>query len=50
MTGQPYEPPALTEIGMVHELTLQDFNKIGADADAFSGTIPGLVGDVVPLS
>jgi hypothetical protein len=44
MTGQPYEAPALTEIGTVHELTLL-FNKVGPNADAFSNIVP-LVGSL----
>lgn len=54
MTGQsyepqPYEPPALTEIGMVHELTLQGLNKVGFGNDAFTAST-GLVGNIVPAS
>jgi hypothetical protein len=53
MTGQPhelqpYEPPAITKIGMVHELTLQN-NKVGFAHDGFTATT-GLVGNIVPAS
>lgn len=48
MTREPYEAPVLTEIGMVHELTLQgQSNKVGFNPDIFSNTVP-IVGDIVP--
>jgi hypothetical protein len=48
MTRQPYEPPALIEIGLVHELTLVG-NKIGLNADIFTPATGGqIVGDIVP--
>ena len=53
MTGhphelQPYEPPTLTKIGGVHELTLQN-NKVGFAHDMFTPTT-GLVGNIVPAA
>lgn len=43
--NENYEPPALTEIGTLHELTLQKNNKIGSASDKFSSL--GLVGSLV---
>lgn len=50
MTGQPYEAPVLTEIGSMHELTLQLSNKVGFTPDALSAIDPTIVGTRVPAS
>lgn len=41
-----YTAPSVTELGSVHELTLQGMNKVGSTPDGFSNII---VGSVVPF-
>jgi hypothetical protein len=42
-----YEPPTVTELGSLRDLTLQKSNKVGTVHDGYSATTP-LVGSVVP--
>lgn len=38
MTENDYAPPALTEIGTLHDLTLQDTKDLtGSDGEVFQG-------------
>lgn len=55
MTRQPYVPPLLSEIAMVHELTLAPVNKVGTAADMQTAAILAatglnIVGNIVPAS
>jgi hypothetical protein len=44
-----YEAPKLRELGSLHQLTLQQFNKIGAAPDALSQIDPDVIGSFTPL-
>jgi hypothetical protein len=44
--GRPYEPPCISEIGSLQELTLV-FNKKGPSHDVYSNIIP-IVGSLAP--
>lgn len=44
-----YEPPTVTELGSLRELTLQN-NKVGSHNDVFTSTPQELVGSIVPAS
>jgi Na+/citrate or Na+/malate symporter len=45
---ETYAPPAITELGSLHELTLSSpINKIGTKADQYTGQGP-IVGDLTP--
>ena len=44
-----YQPPTVTELGSLRELTLQKVNKIGHSHDFHTNTIPNLVGTIVPV-
>lgn len=43
----PYEPPAISDIGTVHEFTLQSLNKMGRKTDVYSSIVP-IVGSLRP--
>jgi hypothetical protein len=43
-----YTAPTVTVLGSVRDLTLVD-NKIGADPDIYSSTVP-IVGSIVPTA
>lgn len=43
-----YEPPTVTELGSLRELTLQN-NKVGTHTDMFTSSTE-LVGSIVPAS
>jgi len=46
---ESYTPPAITDLGSLHDLTLTSpFNKVGTSTDFASQVVPGLVGDVTP--
>jgi len=43
-----YEPPSITELGSLRDLT-QSFNKIGGSPDTFTGETQGeVIGSLVP--
>jgi hypothetical protein len=44
-----YEPPTVTEIGSLRDLTQQQNNKIGTTNDRFSTPQNGLVGSVTQI-
>jgi len=44
-----WETPRLQAFGSVAELTKQQFNKVGAAADIYTGQSP-VVGSLVPIS
>jgi hypothetical protein len=39
---KPYEAPVLREHGSLHELTEQQFNKVGQNPDVHTATHPGM--------
>ena len=48
MEDSTYEAPELRIVGSVHELTQQEFDKVGTSLDAASFVIPGLTGVIQP--
>ena len=44
---QHYEAPSLRELGSLHELTLQSFNKVGATPDALTAINENVIGSFV---
>ena len=45
-----YEPPAITRLGSIAELTLQQYNKVGPDMDIYTAlTNNAVVGSLVPV-
>ena len=50
MDKPTYEAPAIREIGSVHELTLQSFNKIGPEPDTLSAINADVVGSFTPIN
>lgn len=46
---ETYEPPELRELGSLHELTLQQFNKVGTTADTLSAINESVVGSFTPI-
>jgi hypothetical protein len=42
-----YTSPVVRTLGTVQELTEQNFNKVGATADAATQVIPSIVGSLV---
>jgi hypothetical protein len=45
---KPYAAPEVKHLGSVSELTEQSFDKIGNSTDAYTSSIPGLDGKIVP--
>ena len=44
-----YESPQVRELGTVRDLTLQNFNKIGSNADTLDNAQNNIVGSFVPV-
>ena len=48
-TKKTYEAPSICELGSLHEVTLDPFNKVGNSADIYTGLTQGqVIGSLVP--
>jgi hypothetical protein len=49
MGEREYETPEIREIGSLHDLTLQSFNKIGTTPDLLTAVNENVIGSFVPV-